>query len=108
MGSRSTATFSTIAMLLLAPSLATATEPDVQRKLEVMRDRMREIEDQLRATTDEYESTAKRIDEQSAVIEEAGLAETRGASSGLPGFIIEMNLGGWVAGSYFWNWKDPN
>jgi hypothetical protein len=47
------------------------------------------------------------VDEQSQLIEQSGLAETRGASNGLPGFLGSITVGGWVAASYFWNVNGP-
>jgi len=59
------------------------------------------MEDQLQAAN-------KRVDEQQDLIQRSGLTETRGASSGLPGFLGSIDIGGWVAASYFYNVNDPN
>ena len=48
------------------------------------------------------------MEEQSELIEQSGLAETRGSSSGLPGFLGEITIGGSVAASYLYNLNDPN
>jgi hypothetical protein len=68
---------------------------------------MQQMEDKLQATTDQLESANERVDEQSQLIEQSGLAETRGASNGLPGFLGQITVGGWVASSYFWNLNHP-
>ena len=107
MRSRWTAALSAIAMLALAPSFASANDEAVQQQLEQMQNRMQQMEDKLQATTDQLESANERVDEQSQLIEQSGLAETRGASNGLPGFLGQITVGGWVAASYFWNINHP-
>jgi hypothetical protein len=94
------------AMLGLAPSLATAE--DVQQQLQQMQERLQQMEDRQQATDDQLDAANKRVEEQSALIESSGLAETRGASSGLGCLVCELTIGGWVAGSYFYNINDPN
>ena len=96
-----------LAVLAFGPSLAMASDADVERQLRDMQARMQQMEDKLQATDDQLESANQRVDEQSQLIEEAGLAETRGSSNGLPGFLGEIKVGGWVATSYFWNVNDP-
>jgi hypothetical protein len=88
------------AMLGLAPSIQAADE-DTQAQLKAMQDRMQAMEDQL-------QSANKRVEEQTDLIQRSGLTETRGASSGLPGFLGSIDIGGWVAASYFYNVNDPN
>jgi hypothetical protein len=96
-----------LAALVFGPSLAMATDADVERQLNDMQQRMQQMEDKLQATSDQLDSANARVDEQSQVIENAGLAETRGTSNGLPGFLGQIKVGGWVAASYFWNTNDP-
>jgi hypothetical protein len=105
---RWTAALAAIALSAFAPSLAMAGDADVERQLREMQMRMQQMEDKLQATTDQLESANQRVEEQSQLIEKSGLAETRGASSGLPGFLGEITVGGWVAASYFYNVNDPN
>ena len=108
MRSRWTAALSAFAMLAfamfvmagLAPSVR-AADDNTQAQLKAMQDRMQAMEDQLQAAN-------KRVDEQNDVIQRAGLAETRGSSSGLPGFLGSIDIGGWVAASYLYNVNDPN
>jgi hypothetical protein len=66
------------------------------------------MEDRLQATNDELEVANQRVDEQSELIQSSGLADTRGASSGLGCLMCELTIGGHVAGSYFYNLNDPN
>jgi hypothetical protein len=96
-----------LAALVFGPSLAMATDANVEQQLNDMQSRMKQMEDKLQATNDQLESANKRVDEQSQVIENAGLAETRGTSNGLPGFLGQIKIGGWVAASYFYNLNDP-
>ena len=107
MRSRWTAALSAIAMLALAPSFASASDEAVQQQLQQMQNRMQQMEDKLQATTDQLDSANQRVDEQSQLIEQSGLAETRGASNGLPGFLGQITVGGWVAASYLWNINGP-
>ena len=99
MRSRLTAALAAFAMLGLAPSLAMAE--DVQEQLRQMQDRLQMMEDKLQAAN-------QRVDEQEALIAEAGLAEGRGSSSGLGCLVCDWRIGGWVAGSYNYNLNDPN
>lgn len=108
MTSRWLAASAALAALTFGPSLATASDADVARQLQEMQQRMQQMEDKLQATNDQLESANQRVEEQSALIEGAGLAETRGSSNGLPGFLGEITIGGWVAASYFYNTNDPN
>ena len=108
MSSRWMAAFAALATLAFSPSLAAATDTDVQQQLQQMQNRMQQMEDKLQATTDQLESANERVDEQSQLIEQSGLAETRGASNGLPGFLGQITVGGWVAASYFWNINHPS
>lgn len=108
MRSRLTAALAAFAIggLALAPSLAMAE--DVQDQLRQMQDRLQSMEDKLQATNDQLGAANQRVDEQAVLIEESGLAETRGASSGLGCLVCDWRIGGWVAGSYNYNLNDPN
>jgi hypothetical protein len=101
------AAFAALATLAFSPSLAAAADADVEQQLQQMQNRMQQMEDKLQATSDQLDSANERVDEQSQLIEQSGLAETRGASSGLPGFLGQITVGGWVAASYFWNINHP-
>jgi hypothetical protein len=105
MRSRLTAALAVFA-IGLAPSLAMAE--DVQDQLRQMQDRLQNMEDKLQATNDQLGAANSRVEEQAALIESSGLAETRGASSGLGCLVCDWRIGGWVAGSYNYNLNDPN
>jgi hypothetical protein len=93
-------------MLGLAPSLAMAE--DVQEQLRQMQDRLQTMEDKLQATNDQLGAANQRVEEQAELIESSGLADTRGASSGLGCLVCDWRIGGWVAASYNYNLNDPN
>jgi hypothetical protein len=105
MRSRLTAALAVFA-IGLAPSLAMAE--DVQDQLRQMQDRLQAMEDKLQATNDQLGAANQRVEEQAQLIEGSGLAEGRGASSGLGCLVCDWRIGGWVAGSYNYNLKDPN
>jgi hypothetical protein len=93
--------------LLGAPTLARAESPDVEQQLRAMQAQMQKMEDQLESNVDQLRIANQRVDEQSSLIESAGLTETRGATSGLPGFLGEITIGGSVSATYFYNVNDP-
>lgn len=105
MRSRLTAALTAFAMLGLAPSFAMAE--DVQQQLQEMQNRLQSMEDRLQATNDQLGAANQRVEEQSELIEGAGLTDTRGASSGLGCLVCDWTIGGWVAGSYNYNLNDP-
>jgi len=108
MSFRWTAAIAALAISAIAPSIAGANDAQVQEQLQQMQQRMQQMEDKLQATSDQLDSANSRVEEQSQLIEQSGLAETRGSSNGLPGILGELTIGGWVAASYFYNVNDPN
>jgi hypothetical protein len=89
--------------LLIAPQLAMAD--DVEEQLKLMNERMGQLENQLQATQDQLDSSQEQVSRQQGVIEKAGL--DRQAESGLSGFYNSVEISGWVAASWFWNFNDP-
>jgi outer membrane murein-binding lipoprotein Lpp len=106
-GSRWTATCAALVLTVAAPSLATAADADVEQQIEQMQQRMQQVDDQIQAASDQLEAANERVDEQSQLIEGSGLTETRGASSGLPGFLGQIEIGGSIQASYIWNVNHP-
>lgn len=98
--------FATAVALALAP--AAWGDAATEDQLRQMEDRMRQMEERLQATHDQLADATARADEQQKVIEQAGLAEGRGASNGLTEFVETISVGGWLAGSYNWNFNDPD
>ena len=93
-------------LILAAPSVATA-ETDVERQIREMQARMQQVDDQIQAASDQLEAASERVDDQAQLIEQSGLAQTRGASSGLPGFLGQIKIGGNVQAAYIWNLNHP-
>ncbi len=83
-------------LMLAAPSHA---ETDLERQIQQMQTRMQRVDDKIQAASDQLEAANQRVDEQSQVIEQAGLATTRGASNGMPGFLGQIKIDGSVQAS---------
>ena len=96
--------FGALAWLLPVASSA----DDVQEQLSQMQDRMTQLEDRLQATTDQLDDANGRVERQQELIDRSGLAELRPGASGLASFLDTLEIGGWVAGSYFYNFNEPN
>jgi hypothetical protein len=96
--------FGALAWLLPVASSA----DDVQEQLRQMQDRMTQMEDRLQATTDQLDDANDRVERQQELIDRSGLAELRPGTSGLASFLDTLEIGGWVAGSYFYNFNEPN
>jgi hypothetical protein len=94
--------------LVVVAQPSRAADADVERQMREMQTRMQQMEDKLQAASDELDSANQRVDEQAQLIEKAGLRNTRGSSNGLPGFLGEITIGGWVQASYLYSINDPN
>lgn len=91
---------------LAVPQLAAGD--DVQEQLQQMQERLTQLEDQLTETSVQLEVSTQKVERQQVMMEEAGLGEGRSAMSGLSSFIEQVEIGGWVATSYFFNTNDPD
>jgi Putative beta-barrel porin-2, OmpL-like. bbp2 len=94
-------------LIFAAPALATAESAEVERQIQETQARMQQLDDEIQAASDQLDEAKQRVDEQSELIERSGLAAARGASSGLPGFLGQIAIGGSVQASYFWNTNGP-
>jgi hypothetical protein len=92
--------------LLVFPQLAAASD-EVEEQLLQMQERMNQLEEKLAATSDQLDDSQRRVDEQEQLIERAGLEE-RGASSGIASFFEQVEFGGWIAASYWYNFNGLN
>jgi hypothetical protein len=92
------------ATLLVMPTLAFADD-DVEAQLRQMQERMTELENKLDATNEELDSSKERVEQQQALIEKAGIDESQGAGSGLSDFINMVEVDGFVAASWNWNFN---
>ncbi len=104
MRSRLNILVATAAMALVVPQFAMAD--DVEEQLRLMNERMGQMEDQLQAAQDELDASREKVEHQQSVIQKAGL--DREAKSGLSGFFEQVNVSGWAAVSYFYNFNDPD
>ena len=86
---------------------ASHAETDVERQIQAMQARMQQVDDKIQAASDQLEAAKQRVDEQSQVIEQAGLATTRGASNGMPGFLGQIKIDGSIQAAYIWNLNHP-
>ena len=93
--------------LLLAPAVS-ATEADVAAELQAMRERMNQLEQRLEATSDELADANARVEEQHQLIERSGLADGEATTSGLASFLENVEMGGWISGSYVYNFEGQN
>jgi hypothetical protein len=91
---------------VLAPM--TSQADDVQDRMQRMEDRMAEMEDRLQATNDQLEAANDVVGRQQEIIDRSGIADQTAGSSGVAAFLDSLELGGWLAGSYFYNFNDPN
>ena len=94
-----------VAAVLVAPQVSMAAE-DIDSQLQLMNERMSQLETQLQATQDELDASKSEVARQSDMIEKAGIE--REAQSGLSAFLSETQFSGFLAASYTWNFNNPN
>ena len=100
---RTAALCSALALLVVGPT-AGANEP-MAEQLQRMEERLLQMEDRLQETNAQLQAAESQVAAQSEVLETAGLAEGRGESNGLTDFVNSVDFGGWVAGSYTYNFN---
>ncbi len=88
----------------LIPHGALASQ-DLEAQMKAMQERLMQLEDRLGATTDQLEAANQRLGEQEEAIQKAGIGST---SSGLATFLESIEVGGWVSGTYFYNFNNPD
>jgi len=93
------------AFALAFPQMALASG-DIEEQLRLMNERMSQMENQLQATQDELDESRETIGRQQEVIEKADLGEREG-KSGLDDFFTMIEVEGWVAGSWWYNFNNP-
>jgi hypothetical protein len=98
------------ASLALVPALAGAAEDEaeIEAQLRAMQDRMDQMEERLEATTDELEVANDRVEQLGQLIHEAGLADPEGSTSSLTSFVDSIEMNGWLAVSWWYNFNNPN
>ena len=75
-----------VAAVLVAPQVSMAAE-DIDSQLQLMNERMSQLETQLQATQDELDASKSEVARQSDMIEKAGIE--REAQSGLSAFLSD-------------------
>ena len=91
---------------VLLPWAAGASDSDVEAQLKAMQQRMSQLEDKLQSTTDQLDQANERLGVQESLIQRAAIDQE--ASSGIASFLDTLEIGGWIAGSYNFNFRDPN
>lgn len=99
--------FASAAFGCLAGFAAAASAEDVEAQLRAMQERMAEMEARLEANQDELAVAKQRLEEQDQVIQSADLAGAS-ASSGVASFLETIEIDGWVSGSYWYNFENPD
>jgi hypothetical protein len=89
-------------LMIEAPS---ATADPVSEELAEMRVLVEQLKGQVDAQSEQIEHQGEVIRE--ARLEQAQLADSRFGASGIAAFLQRLEIEGWVAGSYFWNFNDP-
>ncbi|MBY0401658.1 porin, partial [Myxococcota bacterium] len=93
------------ASTLLGASVA-AADP-VQEQLRLMEQRMAEMEDRLQATSEELKNAQQTVEQQQAVLTDAGLAEDEGGVRSAVGtFFQQVDVSGLAAASYNYRFID--
>lgn len=86
------------ASMLLVANVAAADQ--VQEQLQLMEQRMAEMEDRLQATSDELAAAQATVVEQKDLLIDSGLYEDEGLRSGAGGFFESVDVSGVAAASY--------
>ena len=89
-------------LMIEAPS---ATADAVSEELAEMRVLVEQLKGQVDAQSEQIEHQGEVIRE--ARLEQAQLGDSRFGASGIAAFLQRLEIEGWVAGSYFWNFNDP-
>jgi len=93
----------TDALLALAlaalPATAPAEDEQLRREMDEMRNMILQLQDTVKAQSGQ-------IEQQREVIDRAGIEEIDGSASGVASFFEDVEIGGWLAVSYFHNLND--
>ena len=93
------------ASLVLVPQMVAADT--IEEQMELMQQRMSQLEDQLQATNDDLSAANTRVEHQAQVMDDAGLNEG-GAVSALSSFLSDTDFYGWVNASYTQNVRNSS
>jgi hypothetical protein len=92
----------TAAFALVLSPMAVMADDDVDAQMRAMEARMAELENKLDSAADSLEAANERLEAQQEVLDTVEVD----ASSGMSSFLDTIEIGGWVAGSYFYAWDD--
>jgi hypothetical protein len=89
-------------LMIAAPSAIAETVSD---ELAEMRTLVEQLKGQVDAQSEQIEHQGEVIRE--ARLEQAQRGDSPFGASGIAAFLQRLEIEGWVAGSYFWNFNDP-
>jgi hypothetical protein len=92
-------------MLLMGAPLAVAEEVSSDELAE-MRAMMEQLQGQVAAQSEQIEHQGEVIKE--AQLDRAREDDSRLGASGITSFLQRLEVEGWIAGSYFWNFNNPS
>jgi len=95
-----------LVMLPFAAGAADNANGDVETQLRTMQQRMSQMEDRLQATTDQLQDANQRLDAQTDLIHRAKIDQD--SQSGVAAFLDTLEIGGWIAGSWNYNFHSPS
>ena len=94
-----------LVMLPFAAGAADSASSDVNAQLRAMQQRMSQMEDRLEATTDKLDNANQRLNAQTDLIHRAKLDQD--SQSGVAAFLDTLEIGGWIAGGWNYNFHNP-
>jgi len=90
------------ALMIAAPSAFGDEQSD---QIAEMRAMVEQLKGQVEAQSEQIEHQGEIIKQ--ARLEQAAQSDSRFGASGISAFLQRLQVEGWVAGSYFWNFNDP-
>lgn len=91
---------------LALPVAALGGDAGVEAQLEAMQRRLGELEQKIESQNDELANASQRLEAQEALLQRQDVAA--GPDGGVVSFLESIEMGGWVAASYFYNFNDPD
>ena len=82
---------------LAVPVAASGADAELEAQMKAMQDRLGQLEQKIESQNDELSHANQRL--QGIALE---------STSGLASFLETIEIGGWVAASYFYNFNDPD
>jgi hypothetical protein len=94
-----------LALCWVLTPLAASAAGDVEAQLHAMQERMDQLEARLDSTTDQLAEANQKLGEQHTMIERAAKTEP---NSGAIAFLESLEIGGWLATDYWYNFNHPS